>query len=109
MEGLIHRADIYRRVTAAGQRQWEASPFIKDYHLRVDPVSPNQLLRETYANCTHKAIGDYRLDIDQGMKMVITSAGPYNGKELHIAGVIHFDAGTAGGNQTECMLSEVKL
>jgi hypothetical protein len=109
VEGLIHRANIYRRITAAGTTQWETTPFIEGYHLRLDPVSPNQLLRETYANCTHKAIGDYRLAIDQGMRMVVTSLGPYNGKTLHIAGVHHFDAGSAGGHQTECMLVEVKL
>ena len=109
MEGLIHRADIYRRVTAAGQTQWELTPFIEDYHLRLDPVSPNQILREIYAKCTHKAIGDYNSDINQGMRMTVTSAGPYNGKTLHIAGVHHFDAGIAGGHQTECMLTEVKL
>ena len=109
MEGLIHRASIYKRVTAAGQRQWEATPFIEGYRLRIDPVSPNQLLRETYANCTHRCIGDYNLNIDQGMKMTVTSVGPYSGRELHINGVIHYDAGTAGGNQTECILTEVKL
>lgn len=109
MEGLIHRADITRRATTAGQTGWELTPFIEDYHLRIDPISPNQILREVYAKCTHKAIGDYNKDIDQGMRMVVTSAGPYNGKTLNIAGVHHFDAGTAGGHQTECMLVEIKL
>jgi len=109
MEGLIHRADVYRRGVVAGVSGWEITPFIEGYHLRLDPVSPNQILREVYANCTHKAIGDYNKDIDQGMRMTVTSAGPYNGKTLHIAGVHHFDAGSAGGHQTEMMLVEVKL
>ena len=109
MQGLIHRASIYRRVTTAGTTQWEATPFIKDYECRVDSISPSKVLREQYAMCTHSAVGEYNADLDQGMRMVVTSPGWCAGKIFSITGVRHMDAGAPTGHHCETMLTEAKL
>jgi hypothetical protein len=109
MQGLIHTCDIYRRVTSAGQRTWETTPFIQSYRCRVDSISPSAILREQYASCTHSAVGTYNSDLAQGMRMVVTGSGWCAGKTFSISGVTHRDAGTPTGHHCELMLTEAKL
>ena len=71
MQGRIHRANIYRRVTVDGSSTWESTPFIRNYECRVDSISPTAVLREQYATCTHSAVGEPNDDIDQGMRIVM--------------------------------------
>lgn len=112
MQGLIHRADIYRRVNVGGGSQWEITPFITDYECRVDSISPSRVLRKQFAMCTHSAVGEYNADLGrgvQGMRMVITSSGWCAGMTFPITGVRHMDAGTSNGHHCEIMLTEPKL
>lgn len=109
MEGLIHRASIYRRVTVGAQDVWEETPFITDYKLRVDTISPQAVLREVYASCSHSAVGEANVDIAQGMRMEITSTGWCAGMEFAINGVAPKDAGSPSLHHLEIMLTESKL
>ena len=109
MQGLIHRASIYRRVTVGITDQWETTPFIQNYECRVDTISASAVLREQFAMCTHSAVGEYNADLDQGMRMVVTSSGWCAGKTFSIKGVRHMDAGTPDGHHCEIMLTEAKL
>lgn len=109
MQGLIHRVDIYRRVTVGEGRQWEASPFITDLPCRIDSISPSKILREQYASCTHQAVIQPNLDIQQGMRMIVTSAGWAATKRLAITGVRALDAGVPGPHHQELLLTEDRL
>lgn len=108
MRGLIHRADIYRRVGSGISTLWEATPFIVGYQLRIDALSPQAVLREKYASCSHLGVGTYDTDITQGMKLVIMSGPFYTGMELHIAGVDAALGSSAGRSHLEMMLTETK-
>lgn len=109
MEGLIHRADIYRRVQVAGHGSWESSPFIENYPCRIDWISPSKILREQYASCTHSAVGEANTDIAQGMRMVATGTGWTAGRTFQISGVRQLDSGVPGPHHIELMLTEAVL
>jgi len=109
VEGLIHRADIFRRAQVAGHGQWETSAFITDLPCRVDSLSPSKILREQYASCTHQAVIQPNLDIQQGMRMVVTSAGWAAGKVLAITGIRALDSGVPGPHHQELLLTESRL
>jgi len=109
MEGLIHRADIYRRVQVAGHGQWETSAFITDLQCRIDSISPSKILREQYASCTHSAVASPNSDIQQGMRMVVTSTGWAAGKVFAITGIRALDAGVPGPHHQELLLTEDRL
>lgn len=109
MEGLIHRADVFRRVTVDGTRRWETSAFITDLQCRFDSISPSKILREKYASCTHSAVMLPNLDIQQGMRMVATSAGWVTGKMFAITGIRALDSGVPGPHHQEALLTEPGL
>lgn len=70
MRGLIHTADIYRRVTAAGRTSFESSAFAT-WTCRVDPLSPRIMLRDDLAQSTHRAVGEPTPTLEKGWKLVV--------------------------------------
>lgn len=108
MQGFIHTASIYRRVGAGAGTQWEVTPFITGYKLRIDAVGPQVVLREKYASCTHNAVGEYNEDIKQGMRMVVTSGPFYNNLTLLINGVDAMLGSVQDRSHMELMLTEPK-
>ena len=110
MQGLIHRVNIFRRVQVTpGGGSWETTPFITDLPCRIDSISPSKILREQYASCTHQAVIQPNLDVQQGMRMVVTSAGWAAGKTFAITGIRPLDAGVPGPHHQELMLTEAML
>jgi len=67
------------------------------------------ILREKYASCTHSAVIQPNLDITQGMRMIVTSAGWAAGKTFAINGVRALDSGVPGPHHQELMLTEAML
>lgn len=70
MRGLIHTADIYRRVTAAGRTSLEDAVFAT-WTCRVDPLSPRIILRQDLAQSTHRAVGEPTPALEKGWKLVV--------------------------------------
>jgi len=70
VRGLIHTAQIYRRVTAAGRTSFEDSAFAT-WTCRVDPLSPRIILREDLAQSTHRAVGEPTPTLEKGWKLVV--------------------------------------
>lgn len=70
MRGLIHTAQVYRRVTFEGRTSFESSSFAT-WTCRVDPLSPRIMLREDLAQSTHRAIGEPTPTVEKGWKLVV--------------------------------------
>lgn len=110
MQGLIHTINVFRRVTVGGTRRWETSPFITNLPCRIDSISPSKILREQYASCTHSAVMEPNMDVEQGMRIVVVGAmGWAVGKTFAITGIRALDSGIPGPHHQELMLTEAVL
>jgi glyoxylase-like metal-dependent hydrolase (beta-lactamase superfamily II) len=101
MRGLIHTAQVYRRVTSGGRTGYEDSPF-DTWKCRIDPLGANIQLREDLAQSTHWAVGVPTPALEKGWKIVV------GGITYRIVHVQVFDAPGATPHHQEVYLTRAE-